>query len=558
MKAVPTGQSLLHPYARISDPEQRKGGGLERQTQADVETFAKQFGFKISNRVLVDDGVSAWKGLNATPRHQLGQFLGSARQGIVPPGDCLLLENYDRLSRQDPWAAIGLVSELRQLGIHIGRLDRMKLLRCDSTDPGDFFEASIEFIRGNSESNAKSFRNGAAWDRKRKAAREASAPMTKMLPAWIQEKKGKLALIPARAAAVRRILALWANGFGPSRIVKRLIEEGVAPMGRTGAWTRSYICKILKDRRVIGELQPCKIDGTPDGKPIADYYPAAATEAEFYAALARSPGKRQKAGRIGERVELFSGLIKDARDGGGYLVGSHYYSGKAVRILLNTNSAERGTPAYSFPLPTFEAAVLRMLKEISPREILAADSGPDETIPLSAELASVEAKIADLEAELLKGDVSAIGNVLRRLEARQRELAEQLAAACEEAAHPLSESWGEAQTLTCALEKANDNKDVRLRLRAALRRIVDEIRLLVVPRGKTRLAAVQIWFKDGKHHRDYLIMHRGGQANAATRTERQWWARSLAEVVRPGALDLRKRKDVARLEAALTSLAIEA
>ena len=126
MKAAHTRQSVLHAYARISDPEQRKGGGLERQTQDEMETFAKRFGFKIGNRVLVDDGVSAWKGLNATPRQQLGQFLANARSGIIPPGDCLLLENYDRLSRQDPWAAIGLVSELRQLGIHIGRLDRMK------------------------------------------------------------------------------------------------------------------------------------------------------------------------------------------------------------------------------------------------------------------------------------------------------------------------------------------------------------------------------------------------------------------------------------------------
>jgi DNA invertase Pin-like site-specific DNA recombinase len=143
MKASRSRLPILHPYARISDPEQRKGGGLERQTQADMETFARRFGFTISKRILVDDGVSAWKGLNATPKHELGQFLANARRGVITPGDCLLLENYDRLSRQDPWAAIGLVGELRQLGIHIGRLDRMKLLRCDSTDPGDFLEASI-------------------------------------------------------------------------------------------------------------------------------------------------------------------------------------------------------------------------------------------------------------------------------------------------------------------------------------------------------------------------------------------------------------------------------
>src|SRR5262249_61843216 len=96
-----------HLYARISDPTQRKGLGLERQTTADTDTFCKTFGFALGKRVWVDDGVSAFKGANASPEHQLGQFLAEARRGRVPRGDCLLLENYDRMSRQDPWAAIG-------------------------------------------------------------------------------------------------------------------------------------------------------------------------------------------------------------------------------------------------------------------------------------------------------------------------------------------------------------------------------------------------------------------------------------------------------------------
>src|SRR5262249_37215094 len=100
---------IAHPYCRISDPTQRKGGGLERQTSADVSKFCDLFDFTPSKRVLVDDGVSAFKGLNATPDHELGRFLADAQRGLVRPGDCLLIENWDRLSRQDVWAAMGLV-----------------------------------------------------------------------------------------------------------------------------------------------------------------------------------------------------------------------------------------------------------------------------------------------------------------------------------------------------------------------------------------------------------------------------------------------------------------
>jgi DNA invertase Pin-like site-specific DNA recombinase len=527
---------------------------MERQTTADADSFCREFGFALSKRILADDGVSAWKGLNASPNHQLGQFLADARKGLIPRGDCLLLENYDRLSRQDPWAAISLVSELRQLGIHIGRLDRMKLLRYDSTDPGDFFEASIEFMRGNSESNAKSDRNGKAWARKRKAARESGAIITHRLPAWVEDRGGKLKLIADRAAIVKRIFALAAEGHGTALIVKKLTRENVPAFGESGHWTRAYVGLILKDRRVLGDFQPRKRDGSTDGPPILNYYPAAISETGFYAARAGAGSRRQKQGRIGNRVELFSGLLRNAREGDSYYVATRTDGGKHSRVLVNTNAAEGRAKCYSFPLATFETAILSKLSEIDPHEILNGDSGADETLALAGELASLEAKSAELEAELLKGDVVALANVLRRLEARKRELAEKLAEAREKAAHPLSESWGEAQTLLDALQNASDPQDVRLRLRSALKRTVDSIWLLVVAKGRDRLCAAQIWFQGGDRHRDYLIWHRPTRANRAARIQGQWWARSLVDVVKPGAMDLRKRQDATKLEKVLSDI----
>jgi hypothetical protein len=549
---------VAHPYARISDPEQRKGGGLERQTTADMTEFARRFGFDLSKRILVDDGVSAWKGLNATPEHQLGQFLIEARKGLIRRGDCLLLENYDRLSRQNPWAAIGLVNELRELGIHVGRLDRMKLLRYDSDDPGDFFEAALEFVRGNSESGAKSMRNGAAWARKRKAARDSGQLITNRIPAWVVVQGGKLRLIPERAAAIRRIFQLSAAGYGAALIVKRLTEEKAPAFGSSGRWTRAYVGLILKDRRVLGEFQPRRIDGTPDGQVLTDYLPRVVDDDVFYAARAGASGRRQKPGRVGNRVELFSGLLKNARDGDSYYVATRIDGGEPHRVLINTNSAEGRAPCWSFPLATFEAAVLSCLKELDVHEILNGDQEPDETVALAGQLAGVEARIAELEAELLKGDVAALARVLRQLEERKRDLAADLAAAREKAAHPLSESWGEAQTLVDALGSAPDPADARVRLRSALRRIIDSGWLLVVPRGRDRLCALQLWFADCKRHRDYLILHRPPKSNGKATVPGGWWVRSLASDAVPGGLDLRRSEHAARLERVLSSIDLTA
>jgi DNA invertase Pin-like site-specific DNA recombinase len=555
-----TQAPIAHPYVRISHPDQRKGGGLERQTTANLGEFNRLFGFTLSKRIWVDDGVSAFRGLNATPDHELGKFLSDARKGLIRPGDCLVIENYDRLSRQDPWAAIGLVSELRSLCIHVGRLDRMKLLRYDSEDYGDFFEAAVEFMRGNSESRAKSMRNDAAWQRKRKAARDNGKTITQRLPAWIHEVDGRREAIPERAAAIRRIFQLAGSGYGAVLIMKKLAEEGILPFGKA-SWSRGYIGRILNDRRALGEFQPRRgRDGSPIGEPIKDYFPAVITEKEFYAARGGQEQRFRKRGRVGKHVNPFAGLLKNAREGDAYCctvrpTGGNRSAKRMQRLLINHNAIEGRSKLISFPFHTFEPAVLSLLREIDPHEILNGDSGPDETIVLRGQLEGVETELAARKAFMEGKPFSpVIGQQILDLESRQRELSERLAEARQKAAHPLSESWGEAQTLLEALDAAPDPEDARLRLRAALRRIVEVIMLLVVPRGRDRLCYVQIWFAGGERHRDYLIFHRPPKANASSRTEGSSRAKSFTDA---GQMDLRRRDHVARLEKVLTSLSIE-
>ena len=47
--------------------------------------------------------------------------------------------------------------------------------------------------------------------------------------------------------------------------------------------------------------------------------------------------------------------------------------------------------------------------------MLNGDDGPDEVMTLSGELARLEARIAELETELMAGDVAAAMKVLRQL-----------------------------------------------------------------------------------------------------------------------------------------------
>ena len=552
-----------YSYIRFSSPQQSKGDSLRRQMEAAAEWCRRQGVALDTATTLHDLGKSAYTGTHRKnpDRHALAAFLKLVESGKVPRGSYLIIENLDRLSREHIQPALLLALNLLQAGIRIVQLKPVEMVFDDKSDTMPVMMMMMELSRGHGESAIKAERLGKVWAEKKRKARENGTVLTHCLPRWIEEVGGKLRLIPDRAAVVKRIFHLAAAGYGRKMIARLFIREGVPPMGTAGHWNGSYIGDIMGDRRVLGEFQPkYSRDNSPDGAPIPNYYPAVVTGDEWHAARAAVAQRRTKRGRVGTQVNVFAGLLKNARDGGSYLARTQQPArGQTAkyRVLINRSVLEGRGNGYTFPFATFEPAVLGLLAEINPHEILNGDAGPDETLALAGRLAHVEARIAELEAELLKGDVAALARVLRQLEEQKRELAEQLAVAREKAAHPLSEAWGEAQTLIGALASAADPEDARIRLRSALRRMVDSIWLLVVPRGHDRLAAVQIWFADGKRHRDYLILHRPPRSNGKARKEGGWWARSLASVVKPGDLDLRKPAHAARLEKALAAVDVD-
>jgi hypothetical protein len=248
------------------------------------------------------------------------------------------------------------------------------------------------------------------------------------------------------------------------------------------------------------------------------------SQPEWDAARAHAADRRKKPGRLGRHVNVFQGLVRDARTGGAYFATSRLNGRRtaAHRVLINMEATEGRAQRVTFPFNTFEAAVLTCLREIDPRTVIGADNGPDEARALAVELARVEASIAALVADLDEhGDSPALLKRLRDKENEQRKLTAALKEAQRKALHPLSASWDDCQSLAEAVANALDPQDARLRLRAALRRVVDVILLLVVPRGRDRVAACQIRFKGGSQ-REYLLWHRPARANGKARRP-GWW-----------------------------------
>jgi DNA invertase Pin-like site-specific DNA recombinase len=558
MSALPTIQieDIAYSYIRFSHPSQAAGDSLRRQTEAAL-AWCRARGVRLDESLSLRDlGKSAFTGEHRKnpERHRLAAFLRLVEQGRVARGSYLVIENLDRLSREHIQPALLLALNLLQSGIRIVQLKPVELVFDDKSDTLPVMMMMMELSRGHGESAIKSERLGAAWEKKRQQARAGKAVLTRRLPAWVEWVGGAgstLRLIPHRAAAVKRIFELAGAGYGLVLTMKQLATEGFEPFGPSGHWSLSYVATILADRRAVGELQPRCGDGTPEGEPIPGYYPPVVTEHEW--ALARDGARRRngrKPGAAGKYVNVFSGLLRDALGGESYHCATRTHKGQRWRVLLSTGSVEGRGSARSFPFPVFERAVLSLLAELDPAEVLGAAEGTEGVAALAGELAGVDARIAKLEAELLAGDVAALARTLRVLEARRRELLERLAQARQKAAHPAAEAWGEARPLL-ALIDGEGSRDARLRLRAALARVVSEVWLLVVPRGRARLAAVQVCFAESDKVRHYLILARPPVANQSGRAEGGWAARSLAAVVGDDRLDLRRPDDVAALLDAL-------
>jgi DNA invertase Pin-like site-specific DNA recombinase len=560
MQSAPASPTA-YSYIRFSSKKQEEGDSIRRQTEL-TAAWAKRNSIHLDTSLAPDRGVSAFRGKNRD-LGALGAFLRLVENGRVLPGSYLVVESLDRLTREEIQPALLLVLSLLQKGVRVVQLKPVETTYDSKSDTTPIILMLVELSRGHSESKVKSDRVCEAWDQRRKNARAGKGVFTHRLPLWVEERGGKLVAISERAAVVRRIFELSLSGMGLYAIMTTLTKEKVPAFGRSGRWSVTYLDMILSDRRALGEFQPRLRSGETEGQPLANYFPAIVTEEQWERVRMGARKRHRKPGRIGNRVNVFQGLLKSARDGFSYVVASP--SGRNTHATIRSASYRLGVGHNeSFPLDTFERAVLSCLREIDPRELLTAEpaGGPDAAMTLVAELVRVEASISAITAEMEEhGESPALFKRLREKETTQRECAAKLAAARQKSAHPLSESWSETKSLLATLDAAPDHPEARLRLREALRRIVDEIRVLVVPARRDRLAAVQIWFAgEAEAHRDYLILHRAGLVagnGGAVRRPSSWSVLSNAWTATAGEIDLRKPSDAKAVEKYLAAVDVE-
>jgi hypothetical protein len=384
--------------------------------------------------------------------------------------------------------------------------------------------------------------------------------MNRVGPAWLRMENGRWAVIEKRAAVVRRIFQLCIDGHGLHSITQVLNQGKVPVIAKATVWQFSYICKILKNRAVLGEFQPHVFrDGKRHqvGDLIPDYYPAVVSEADFYRAQAALTARKNHRGARGKYVRnLFTGLLRDARDGCTLVTKTE--ADKCGTLKLVSSGGHRGLAGSTygtFPYELVEHAFLRFCKELKASEILPR-KGPnpqDQIVALEGRLQNVQERMTKLQTNLKDaGEFEAGLRLLRDLEKDKQELQTQLEKARASATVPEARSLDETQDLIALLEKAEeeDKLNLRIKLKQSIRQLVTELWMYVAENtGGVQLALIQVHFRTGPVRHLILVRLTAGPLRGG------WYVTSKLHPVGPGGTPyLRKYRTDSRTNTRLQRL----
>ncbi len=352
-----------YSYIRFSTPDQIKGDSLRRQTEAS-EQYCKAHGLTLDTSLTLRDlGLSAYHGKHKS-KGALGVFLRAVEEGKIEPGSVLIVENLDRLSREEVLDALNQFTGIIQAGIRLVTLqDGMSYDKQSIKDNWTQLIISITYMaRAWEESETKSKRLKATWEQKRNNVNTAEKKMTSRIPAWltINKEKTEFILKPEVCKAIDLIYRKKLAGAGSEKIaremnqmpdiwippIKEKTKDGRKPRrGGTGGWRSSYITKLLHgNEALIGIYQPHKMDEegkrVPDGEPIPDYYPPAIDKKIYYEVQAVIKANSKMNGRgggaVGQASNLFTYVAKC-----GHCGGALHYINKGEQVYLHCDYSRR-------------------------------------------------------------------------------------------------------------------------------------------------------------------------------------------------------------------------
>ena len=398
-------------YIRMSTEEQLRGHSLQRQNKLALD-YCEEKDFELVEE-LNDIGLSGYSGKNIQ-KGKLGLFLQGIRDGEVDKDIVLLVENLDRLSRQNPLTALTQFSEILTYGIEIHTLFDRQIYTQEEVgnNMGLLFLSIGQMIRAYDESKTKSQRLKSVWEKKR----DNGEIITSLSPLWVnpvKDESGKTVgfeLDPIQSGIVRKIFEMTIDQNMGSYAITRYLNQNLDkfPRGsnKTKDWGHSYIKKILTNPNVYGLFQPHKmVDGkqVAAGEPIKDYFPAVITEEEFNLAQERIKSRINGGGPAGHCfANLFAGLIYCADCGGNVRLrnrGKNHSSSTKLQCS-HSHQGKSNCDALGWDYEDFQNLFLKTVSDMSFIEIFKNDDQKRKRTDLELEIANKKSILQKNEVQV--------------------------------------------------------------------------------------------------------------------------------------------------------------
>lgn len=498
ISSAPT-ERKVYSYIRWSSPRQTSGDSLRRQTEG-AERYANEHGWTIADDCrLVDVAKSAFHGRNLDDKAALGSFLKAIREHQIPRGAILIVENFDRLSRQDilPFIADTLTPILRA-GVDLVILhDNQHWTYERANREGSLFLLSVAIAvgRGKDESKAKSQRLLEKWKARRNSVANGTFIPLGTLPWWLENGKDSYVEKPGTRKLIQRIFDLYLAGNGGQIIASRLNAEKIPlPPNKDGTvrknangWHPTYIQNLIKNRALIGYYFK------------TDYkiFPPMIPESDFYAANAKRKERVRFAGRRAEHINPVAGLVYCAKCGG-HIITHHSGVKKYGKIrysYLMCGESRRGKcSAAGIPWEVFDDSFECIWDE---KEMVNALMGDDKGEPsklpeLEGRLAEIASRIRQAEADYEKSPSTPLARTLAKMEAQESALKKEL----EDATISERGTVGKTDALEDFYNLYFDDDwkspETRLKIQECVRNLIDHIVVDVAGRAYT------VHFKGGK------------------------------------------------------------
>jgi DNA invertase Pin-like site-specific DNA recombinase len=277
--------------------------GLERQEDKFLP-FCERHGLIPNQDRLVDKGLSAYHGQHLK-KGALGGFLQARRDGFIPAGSVLVVEEWNRFSRRQASVSERMLHAMWDLDLALGLVTQDQIITEESynSDPGQSFVLKALQIQANEDSEVKSRHIKNLWQQRWDRYREKGEKFLSMsdAPKWLVIEDGDFVPGP-HARTIQMIFDLTVDkGLSGVGVAKELNKRGLkTPSG--AIWTNANVSKVIRNDQVIGRKS------WPDGHTSDGYFPVIVDPKKVK--RARAMAERRKANRaLGRTTTAQGGLL---------------------------------------------------------------------------------------------------------------------------------------------------------------------------------------------------------------------------------------------------------